>query len=147
MKKNTKNMLSIDSNAQAKFMAYIIYMIVGSYFKATNCLMQDFEYNLECVYVSGTEKLQMFMEDRCISFVEELLLPKLPLEFINEIVNVTFLEPDKNGRRAVCFEAEGYRLVVKAKYSRDPYFIADLYIDIPSETDRGGEAPGEGAAA
>lgn len=129
-----KNYTAIDSNAQSKFMAYIIYMIIGSIFHKVECPDSKTERNLEGIYMSGTESLQIYLEENCIDFLEGQLRAVLPLEFINSDVEVRFLSPDKSGRRAVRFEAEGFALEVKARYSKDPYFVADLFIDTPEET-------------
>lgn len=73
-----------------KEMMYIIYMMVGSYFKSTRTDMKVLEKKLFLSYFTMKEKKQLLYEDLCLGYVERTLKKELPSSLWDESVAVGF---------------------------------------------------------
>lgn len=89
---------------------YVVYMIGGSYFTKTNFLSPHLEKRLRIKYVETKQNIQLDLESKCIEFVENTLLPRLPKEVWNQTVDV------KITTSGVWFLGASYALHIKAKY-------------------------------
>lgn len=98
-----------------KAMEYVVYMMVGSYFRKTECESRWMEDTLHIEYLETKEKTQDMMEKQCIYFVEKVLRKKLPKQVWNEKMEVRFVSfPD--GSSEVRFQGAYYMLRVFVQY-------------------------------
>lgn len=81
--------INIKSNKQMA-LEYVVYMIMTSYFKKSECDNSLFENKLFLNYKEQKEKEQIRMEDVAIKYMEEQVLPKLPKDAGDQSVFVLF---------------------------------------------------------
>lgn len=94
---------------------YATYMIVGSYFKKTTCTNSILEKRMRLQYCEQKLDNQYRMEEQCIRFVEQELLPTLPSNLWNQEVKVRFVR-SSDGRTELRFEGPGHTLRVRGVY-------------------------------
>lgn len=82
------NMYKLNDKQNA--LAYVIYMIVGSYFTKTKCISRYMERKLYLYYKEIGVNTQYIIEENCIKFAEKVLRKKLPVEIWEEEVKVQF---------------------------------------------------------
>ena len=99
------------TNDQTAF-EYVIYMMLGSYFKKAVCKNKLLEKKLFVQYLEQKEKKQLQMEDICIRYVEKKLMPNFPEKFWEQEVEVKFCPTDINGVKEVQFHGKDYILYV-----------------------------------
>ncbi len=95
---------------------YVIYMIVGSYFRSARCRDRAREGRMHFHYREMKEREQIRMEDVCIRYAEKVLLG-LPKHFWEEDVEVRFVRNDCGDDTLVCFAGKGFVLAVGGRYA------------------------------
>ena len=95
---------------------YAIYMIVGSYFKKTSCASSLQERSMRLQYCEQKQEIQYRMEDVCISYVEQELLPKLPETFWNREMQVHFVRGCGGGISEIRFSSDTCILRIRGLY-------------------------------
>lgn len=77
--------------SQQELSAYVIYMILGSYFKKAVCVSTIKETQLRLAYLAQKRDNQINMEERCDNYVTSRLIPNVPEIIFNDMVEVRFL--------------------------------------------------------
>lgn len=77
--------------SQQELSAYVIYMILGSYFKKAVCVSTIKESQLRLAYLAQKRDNQINMEERCDNYVTSRLIPNVPEIIFNDMVEVRFL--------------------------------------------------------
>ena len=77
--------------SQQELSAYVIYMILGSYFKKAVCASTIKESQLRLAYLAQKRDNQINMEERCDNYVASRLIPNVPKVIFNDMVEVRFL--------------------------------------------------------
>jgi hypothetical protein len=95
---------------------YVIYMIVGSYFKKTKCSNELLERKMRLQYCEQKLENQYSMEETCISYVEKTLLPVLPADFWNNEMQVRLIVDRHSGRTEIRFICPKYIFRVRGIY-------------------------------
>ena len=95
---------------------YAIYMIVGSYFKKAGCASSLQERSMRLQYCEQKQESQYRMEDVCISYVEQELLPKLPETFWNREMQVHFVRGCGGGISEIRFSSDNCILRIRGLY-------------------------------
>ena len=96
---------------------YAIYMIVGSYFKKASCASSLQERSMRLQYCEQKQESQYRMEDVCISYVEQELLPKLPETFWNREMQVHFVRGCGGGISEIRFSSDNWILRIRGVYN------------------------------
>jgi hypothetical protein len=104
---------------------YIMYMMLGSYFKKTNCLTTFWEQKLSLNYSAMKKQDQYAAEDKCIKAIEEEVLPQLPDEFLDSEVDVRLVIDDKDDVTVIEVTDGIYELLVAYKYDVKKVEIKD----------------------
>ena len=82
--------------SQKELSAYVIYMILGSYFKKAVCVSPIKESQLRLAYLAQKRDNQINMEERCDNYVTSRLIPNVPEIIFDDMVEVRFfLNNDK----------------------------------------------------
>lgn len=84
--------MAMTKNSNA--IAYIIYMICGSYFKKAICMSKLREKQLKIAYSEQKRDNQIKLEERCDNYLNSRVLPKLPEEIFEDMVDVQFINSD-----------------------------------------------------
>lgn len=82
-------MIKRNSNEQ-KAMEYVVYMMVGSYFKKSSCISKWMEGRAFIEYKEMNVNKQLVMEEMSINFVEKVLLKELPQDVWQKEMRVKF---------------------------------------------------------
>lgn len=104
---------------------YIMYMMLGSYFKKTNCITPFWEQKLSLNYSAMKKQDQYAAEDKCIKVIEEEVLPNLPEEFVESEVDVKLVIDDKTDLTVIQVFNDTYELMVAYKYDEKKIEIKD----------------------
>ena len=115
------------TNDQAA-LEYALYMIVGSCFKKTICERSKFqERKLFLHYQEQKREIQYVLEDQCIRYTEEVLMPMLP-ESVGEMEAEVHFRKMKDGRTCICFRNSALVIAVTAEYRgrKKPAFASCL---------------------
>ena len=91
-------------------------MIVGSYFKKASCASSLQERSMRLQYCEQKQESQYRMEDVCISYVEQELLPKLPESFWNREMQVYFVRGCGGGISEIRFSSDTCILRIRGLY-------------------------------
>ena len=110
-------MYNVKINDTKDTIAYVIYMIMGSYFKKTVCKSTLKEKRLSIVYGETKRDNQIKMEERCINFVENNILGSVPNEIFEDMVEVHFVTDEKENKVDVIFSGFDWRLIMYGKSS------------------------------
>ena len=94
---------------------YVIYMIVGSYFRKAECRDRARERAMRFHYRQLSQREQLRMESLCIRYAEEML-SALPARFREEDVEVRFVKNTTGDDTLVCFEGWDFFLAVGGRY-------------------------------
>lgn len=95
---------------------YTLYMIAGSYFRKAVCDRARLkESQLLLRYKEQRPEVQYLMEELCIGYMEEHLIPRLPEEIWQQEVAVRFEQTSENGPVRVIFSGRGFALSVRAE--------------------------------
>ena len=97
MKKNKKE-LTVSESRQKAF-TYIIYMMVGSYFKNTVCADAEYITEAEKEYNKLTEDEQVFLENQIIRYTERQLLKGIASRIWKEGVSVHAKRNNKESQK------------------------------------------------
>lgn len=81
----------MEVTSQQELSAYVIYMILGSYFKKAVCVSTIKETQLRLAYLAQKRDNQINMEERCDNYVTSRLIPNVPEIIFNDMVEVRFL--------------------------------------------------------
>lgn len=92
--------------------AYVIYMIMGSYFKKTVCKSTMKERQLKVVYGETKRDNQIKMEERCINYIENKFIGVAPEEIFGDMVEVRFKPNEKEDRIDVIFTGFDWELTM-----------------------------------
>jgi len=115
---------------------YAIYMMVGSYFKKAKCTSPILEKKMKVQYAEQKADNQYRMEEICIRFAEEELVPKLPKGYLDSEVKVRFLGQGSDDRRIV-FEAPNFTFTIRGDYrgrkTKLDWEMQDLMEKAPTE--------------
>lgn len=95
---------------------YIMYMMLGSYFKKTNCLTPFWEQKLSLNYSAMKKQDQYAAEDKCIKVIENEILDNLPEEFLESCVDIKLVIDDNTDLTVVHVYTDKYDLKVAYKY-------------------------------
>jgi hypothetical protein len=104
---------------------YIMYMMLGSYFKKTNCLTTFWEQKLSLNYSAMKKQDQYAAEDKCIKVIEEEILPQLPEEFLESTVDIKLVVDEKDDVTVIEVTDGVYELMVAYKYDVKKVEIKD----------------------
>ena len=120
--------IRFNRTACSRSIAYIIYMIVSLYMQEVHVTN---EYSLErsaFFYGLFDKNKQDRIESLCIDFMEEEVLDKLPKGFLDQPIamSIKFLKKDKF--YTVVFENDIGALWMTATPSREPFFIAGIFV-------------------
>ena len=91
---------------------YIIYMIMGSYFKKTICKSTMREKQLKIVYCETKRDTQINIEERCINYIENKFIGVVPEEIFGDMVEVQFVLNRKENRTDVVFIGFDWKLTM-----------------------------------
>ena len=104
------------TNNQTAF-EYALYMIAASYFDKAICKTKVMEQKMHLQYVEQKKEQQYQLEDMCISFLEETLVPAMPQKLWQQRAEV-YLIKDKSGAcTEVRFATYDYMLRIFAEYA------------------------------
>lgn len=103
-------MYNVKINNSNEAITYIIYMIMGSYFKKTVCKSTLKEKQLKVVYCETKRDTQIKMEERCINYIDTKLVGVVPDEIFGDMVEVHFVPNAKEHRFDVLFEGFDWKL-------------------------------------
>lgn len=103
-------MYDVKINNSNDAIAYVVYMIMGSYFKKTVCMSTIKERQLKVVYCETKRDTQIKMEERCINYIDTKLVGEVPEEIFNDMVEVHFIPNTKEHRLDVLFEGFDWKL-------------------------------------
>lgn len=98
-----------------KAMEYVVYMMIGSYFKGIRCASRWMEDSLHIEYLEVKEKTQDIMEKKCIRYMRRKLWPCMPRQIWREQMEVSFVS-FSDGSSEVRFQGEQYMLRIFVKY-------------------------------
>ena len=115
---------------------YVIYMMLGSYFRKAICKNRNLEKNMYVQYLEQKEKSQIQMEDICIRYVERKLMSNFPDWFWEQDVEVRFCPTDMKGIREVQFHGKDFVLHVGGIYrgKRNTKLHCELRKKQPAQT-------------
>lgn len=105
-------MYDVKINNTNDAIAYVVYMIMGSYFKKTVCKSPMKEKQLKVVYGETKRDNQIKMEERCINYVENKLLGVAPEEIFGDMVEVHFKPNEAENRIDVIFIGFDWKLIM-----------------------------------
>ena len=77
--------------------AYTIYMMFGSYFKKAVCTSKIKENKLKIAYKEQKKDNQIRLEERCENYIEQHIVPGVPAEIFDDMVEVRFSDDSKRG--------------------------------------------------
>lgn len=103
-------MYDIQIDSSSELTAYIIYMIMGSYFKKTVCMSGIKERQLKVVYCETKRNIQMNMEEKCINYVDNKVVLELPEGIFDEIVEFHFVPNTKDHKLEAVFLGSDWKL-------------------------------------
>lgn len=127
-------MYDVKINNTNDAIAYVIYMIVGSYFKKTVCKSTMKEKQLKVVYGETKRDTQIKLEERCIKYVESKLLSIAPEEIFDDMAEVHFKLNKEANRIDVIFTGFDWRLTMWGdNTSKGIMFDYKLITDDPDE--------------
>ena len=120
--------IRLNRTAFSRSIAYIIYMVSTLYM--TDVYVNN-EYSLErsaFFYGLFDKNKQDRIESLCIDFMEEEVLDKLPKGFLDQPIamSIKFLKKDKF--YTVVFENDIGALWMTATPSREPFFVAGIFV-------------------
>ena len=95
---------------------YAMYMMLGSYFDKATCKNKWQEKKMFFQYQEQKEKQQYMMEDICIRYIENELVPNLPKKFWQQEVTVKFRPTSLDGVHDIQFHGKEYVLRVGGVY-------------------------------
>lgn len=104
---NGANISNINDTA-----AYVVYMIMGSYFKKAVCTSSIKERQLKVVYSETKRDNQMNLEERCINYIDSKIVPYVPEEIFEDMVEVHFVPNKKENRLDVVFIGFDWKLTM-----------------------------------
>lgn len=106
-------MMKMNVTNEKETLAYVIYMITGSYFKKVICEKAKLqEQKLFLYYQEEKREHQYFLEDQCIEYSENVLLTTLPEKIWEQEVEVHFRS--SGDTRWICFEGKNFVLAISA---------------------------------
>lgn len=103
-------MYDVKINNSNDAIVYVVYMIMGSYFKKTVCKSTLKEKQLKVVYCETKRDTQIKMEERCINYIDTKLVGVVPEEIFDGMVEVHFVPNAKEHRLDVLFEGFDWKL-------------------------------------
>ena len=109
-------------------MEYIIYMMVGSYFKSAKCNSKVLERRLLLHYREMGDKLQIERELKCINYVEGYLMKRVPERIWSEDVVVTMAPDAETGKMIVSFKGRNFTLSISYDSIEEKRFEHSLEI-------------------
>lgn len=92
-------------------MEYIIYMMIGSYFKSAKCTSKILEQRLFLYYKDMNEKTQIEKETKIINYAENILKKSVGEHIWEEDVLVNFGTGWSKGTQ-VSFEGKDWSLII-----------------------------------
>lgn len=98
----------MEVTSQKELSAYVIYMILGSYFKKAVCVSTIKETQLRLAYLAQKRDNQINMEERCDNYVTSRLIPNVPEVIFNDMVEVRFFI--NNGKYVVEFTGFDWKI-------------------------------------
>lgn len=104
--------------------AYAIYMIAGSYFKKVECLSPMLESKLRIAYVDQKLDKQYNMEDKCIQYVEKVMMSKVPADLFDAEAKVKIGLIPGTDVYEMKFITKKYILFMKGNYAGKNTVIA-----------------------
>ena len=120
--------IRLNRTALSRSIAYIIYMVAALYMSD---VYVDNEYSLErsaFFYGLFDKNKQDRIESLCIDFMEEEVLDKLPKGFLDQPIAMSIKFLRKNKLYAAVFENDIGALWMTATPSREPFFIAGIFV-------------------
>ena len=120
--------IRFNRTACSRSIAYIIYMIVSLYMQEVHVT------NEACLERSGffydllNKARQDHIGSLCIDFMEEEVLDKLPKGFLDQPIAMSIKFLRKNKLYAAVFENDIGAVWMTATPSREPFFIAGIFV-------------------
>lgn len=105
-------MYNVKLNDTNEVLPYIIYMIMGSYFKKAVCKSTLKEKQLRVVYCETKRDSQVKFEERCINYIDTKIVGVIPDEVFNDMVDVQFVLNNKEHRIDVLFTGFNWKLLM-----------------------------------
>ena len=103
--------------------AYIIYMMLGSYFKKAVCVSSSKESQLKIAYLEQKKDNQIKQEERCENYIEQRIIPVMPQEIFEDMVEVRFLDENNH----ILVEFRGYDWEITMWAEEDNRYINYYY--------------------
>ncbi len=103
------------NDSQSAF-EYAIYVIVGSYFKKTECISPMLEKTLKIKFLDQKQDKQASLEESCINFVEKKLMKVIPEEVWNGEAEIRLGIKNEEGKPEVRFTTDKYMLRIFGVY-------------------------------
>lgn len=75
---------------------YAFYMIMSSYFKSAACKNPSYEKKLYLSYQELKENQQIQLEKKCITLIEQKILPNVSTLWEDKDIDVYFLQSQEN---------------------------------------------------
>lgn len=127
-------MYDVKINNTNDAIVYVIYMIMGSYFKKAVCKSTMKEKQLKVVYCETKRDTQIKMEERCINYIENKFIGVAPEEIFDDMVEVHFALNHKEKRTDVVFIGFDWKLTMwGVNSSKGIMFDYKLEITDPDE--------------
>lgn len=101
----TPNISNVNSTTE-----YIIYMIMGSYFKKAVCKSEIRLKQLMVSYGETKRDTQIKIEEKCISYIDNEIIGHVPEDIFNDMVEVHFRNNDTLKRQEVEFDGYDWKL-------------------------------------
>lgn len=105
-------MYDVKINNTNDAITYVIYMIMGSYFKKAVCKSTMKEKQLKVVYCETKRDTQIKMEERCINYIENKFIGVAPEEIFDDMVEVHFKLNHEEKRTDVVFIGFDWKLTM-----------------------------------
>lgn len=112
-----------------KSIAYAIYMMMGSYFKKAVCKSEILRKNLLLVYAETKRDNQIRLEERCENYIENFIVPNVPDEIFQDMVEVYFVNNKETNTLEVIFVGFDWKITMwgdsSAKGVRFDYIFSE----------------------
>lgn len=105
-------MYNVKVNDNNSVTSYIIYMIMGSYFKKAVCKSEMKERQLRVVYSETKKDNQIKIEERCANYIDSRIVGVIPDEIFDDMVEVKFIPNKKENRLDVLFTGFDWKLLM-----------------------------------
>lgn len=113
-------------------LAYVVYMIMGSYFAGMECVSKLKEKQLKVTYAEQKRDNQIKYEQRCINYIDTMVVDEIPEEDFADKVEVKIVTAD-DGITRVGFEGFNWNLVMWGEDTTKGVMFHHQFTEKPSE--------------